>query len=291
MVFSVSDSRHGGSKHVWKFAGAHQAVVVYLASSVAEMHNVRSCSKLRNAFKWIWMLSLWHHVHLFENSHKYMEETIWLFRTKTMLPRQGWLGRYVSILKWEKNGYFSSSTKLFVSLAPMDLLTFCIIQHFPIQNDLFKNESWAQRNGGLIWLLKMLAKSLTLRWSNGYSLFRPSHSRRHGFRVRQAKSEVQDPVFYFHFLLLRASSGSFMTAVGGNVIYGETKPAAFLMRNIDAFPLHSHLWKNWLCLIHSCFFGPDARSSKFHRRLVGFYLIVPLTDWQCNSLLLEGKVT
>lgn len=150
MVFSVSESIHGGSKQVWKFAGTHQAVVVYLASSVAEMHNVRSCCKLRNAFKWIWMLSLWQHVHLFENSHKYMEETIWLFRTKTMLPRQGWLGRYVSILKWEKNGYFSSSTKLFVSLAPNGPLDF-------LYNPTFSHPEWFVQE----WKL-----SSKKRWSN-----------------------------------------------------------------------------------------------------------------------------
>ena len=44
-----------------------------------------------------------------------------------------------------------------------------------------------------------------------------------------------------------------------------------------------------LALYNSSFFGPDARSSTFHRRLVEFYLIVPSRDWQWNSLLMERK--
>lgn len=70
-----------------------------------------------------------------------------------------------------------------------------------------------------------------------------------------------------------------MIIAGGNVIYGETKPAALLMRYIDGALPASHFQKqNWLCLIHSCFFSSEARSSKFHRHLVGFYLMVPPRD-------------
>lgn len=38
-------------------------------------------------------------------------------------------------------------------------------------------------------------------------------------------------------------------------------------------PLPRH---SWLSLAPSCPFSPSARNSKFHRHLVGFYLIVPL---------------
>lgn len=44
-----------------------------------------------------------------------------------------------------------------------------------------------------------------------------------------------------------------------------------------------------LALYNSSFFGPDARSSAFHRHLLEFYLIVPSRDWQWNSLLMERK--
>lgn len=124
-----------------------------------------------------------------------MEEMIRFCRTQSRLSGHGSLGRCVSILKWERNGYVSSGINVLISLVPNGPLN-CLYNptlYRATSMICSKNESRAQGNSGPIWPLRTSGYESDFQVKSRMRLVPPKSTQKTGRKRLARKTWVQGP--------------------------------------------------------------------------------------------------